>query len=134
MAEHNHTLSSKKEWDDEINKNLLIKKSKWLDSVKKLIPNKNKNKNDDGSLIVGGNQSARTYKSSATEQSVMNDDGALKARGNQSARTLLKAQSARTYKSSAKERSVMNRYVRGAGVVILPERTKTTYTASVKKK
>mmetsp|Transcript_52564 Transcript_52564/g.58738 ORF Transcript_52564/g.58738 Transcript_52564/m.58738 type:complete len:126 (-) Transcript_52564:15-392(-) len=125
MAEHNHTLSSKKEWDDEINKNLLIKKSKWLDSVKKLIPNKNKNKNDDGSLIVGGNQSARTYKSSTTEQSVMNDDGALKARGNQSART---------YKSSAKERSVMNRYVRGAGVVILPERTKTTYTASVKKK
>mmetsp|Transcript_50507 Transcript_50507/g.58375 ORF Transcript_50507/g.58375 Transcript_50507/m.58375 type:complete len:123 (-) Transcript_50507:163-531(-) len=122
MAEHNHTLSSKKEWDDEINKNLLIKKSKWLDSVKKLIPNKNKNKNDDGSLIVGGNQSARTYKSSATERSVMNDD------------ELLKAQSARTYKSSAKERSVMNRYVRGAGVVILPERTKTTYTASAKKK
>ena len=92
-----------------------------LDSIKKLIPNKKKD--DDGALIVGGNQSARTYKSSATE-SVMNVDDALKARGNQSART---------YKSTATERSLMNRYVGGVGVFI-PERTKTTYTASVIKK
>mmetsp|Transcript_24347 Transcript_24347/g.27249 ORF Transcript_24347/g.27249 Transcript_24347/m.27249 type:complete len:135 (-) Transcript_24347:9-413(-) len=134
MAEHNHTLSSKKEWDDEINKNLLIKKSKWLDSVKKLIPNKNKNKNDDGSLIVGGNQSARTYKSSTTEQSVMNDDGALKARGNQSARTYKSNAIERVFQDSHTERSLLKRYARGGGVVILPERTKTTYTASVKKK